>query len=65
MNSKQKNAKEQFFNCCEGMDFAKMMQKMMEQKSGCCDFDCAEMMERMMTMCYSPGQVKEETTGEA
>ena len=65
MNSQQKNAKEQFFNCCEGMDFAEIMRKMMDQKEGCLGFDCAEMMQKMMTMCCSPGQEKEETTEEA
>lgn len=47
------------------MEFAEMMQKMMEQKSGCCDFDCAEMMQKMMTMYCRPGQEKEETSEEA
>jgi hypothetical protein len=31
-----------------------MMQKMMDKDSGCCDFDCSEMMARMTTMCCQP-----------
>ena len=38
-----------------------MMQKMRDQKSGCCDFDCSEMMARMTTMCCQPQEEKEET----
>ncbi len=63
MTDEQKNTREEFFNCCEGMDFAEMMQKMMDQESGCCDFDCSEMMARMTTMCCQPQEEKEETPG--
>ncbi len=46
MTDEQKSTKKEFLSCCEGMDFAEMMQKMMDQESGCCDFDCSEMMAR-------------------
>jgi len=39
MADKRKNTGEEFFNCCEGMPFAEMMQKMRDQESGCCDSD--------------------------
>ena len=65
MNSQEKNTKEEPFNCCQGMDFAAMMQKMMGQESGCCGFDRDEMMQKMMKMYCRPGQEKEETTEEA
>ena len=64
MKSQEKNTKEEFFNCCQGMDFAEMMQKMMEQERECRGFDCAEMMQKMMTMYCTPGQGKEKTTEE-
>jgi hypothetical protein len=41
-----------------------MMQKMMDQESGCCDFDCSEMMARMTTMCCQPQEEKEKTPEE-
>ena len=63
MKSQEKNTKEQFFNCCQGMDFAEM-RKMMEQDRGCQGFDCAEMIQKMMAMYCRPGQDKEETTEE-
>lgn len=62
MNGKSKNTKEEFFNCCKGMDFAEMVRKMMDQEGGCHGFDCTEMMQKMMTMYCRPGQEKEETT---
>ncbi len=65
MNAERKNTKEQLFNCCEGMDFAEMMRKMMDQEGGCHGFDCAEMMQKMMTMYCRPGEEKEEATEEA
>ncbi len=64
MADKRKNTGEEFFNCCEGMPFAEMMQKMRDQESGCCDFDCSEMMARMTTMCCQPKEEKEETLEE-
>jgi hypothetical protein len=65
MAHKRKSTPEEFINCCEGMDFAEMMRKIMDQKGGCHDFDCSEMMQKMMTMCGRSGQGKEETTEEA
>jgi hypothetical protein len=64
MADKPKNTREEFFNCCEGMPVAEMMQKMRDQESGCCDFDCSEMMARMTTMCCQPQEEKEETPEE-
>ena len=48
MTDEQKNTREEFFNCCEGMDFAEMMRKMMDQEGGCHGFDGPEMMQKMM-----------------
>jgi hypothetical protein len=64
MNDEHTNTREEFFNCCEGMHFAEMMQKMMDKDSRCCDFDCSEMMARMTTMCCPPQKEKEETAEE-
>jgi hypothetical protein len=41
-----------------------MMQKMRDQESGCCDFDCSEMMARMTTMCCQPQEENNETAEE-
>ena len=46
------------------MDFAEMMRKMMDQEGGCHGFDCAEMMQKMMTMYCRPGEEKEKTSEE-
>ena len=46
------------------MDFAEMMRKMMDQEGACHGFDCAEMMQKMMTMYCRPGKEKEEPTEE-
>jgi hypothetical protein len=48
MTDEQKNTREEFFNCCEGMDFAEMMQKMMSHREENHGFDGAEMMQKMM-----------------
>lgn len=48
MSDEQKNTKEETLNCCEGMPFAEMMQKMMNQQGEGLGFDCAEMMSQMM-----------------
>ncbi|MFA9614722.1 MAG: hypothetical protein ACERK9_12335 [Deltaproteobacteria bacterium] len=47
MSDEQKNTKEEPLNCCEGMPFAEMMQKMMNQQGEGLGFDCAEMMSQM------------------
>ena len=62
MAHKRKSTPEEFFNCCEGMDFTEMMRKMMDREGGCHGFDCAEMMQKMMTMHCRSGQEKEGTT---
>ena len=64
MTDERKNTQAEFSNCCQGMDFAEMMRKMMDQEGVCHGFDCAEMMQKMMTMYCRPGQEKEETTEE-
>lgn len=64
MNTEQKDTKEKFINCCENMDFAEMMRKMMDKEGGCHGFDCAEMMQKMMTMYCRAGGEKEETAEE-
>ena len=65
MTDEQKNTKEEFGSCCEGMPFAKMMQNMMEQQGECCGFDCSEMMQKMMANCCWPQEEQQETTEEA
>ena len=48
MSDEQKNTKEETLNCCEGIPFAEMMQKMMNQQGEGLGFDCSEMMSQMM-----------------
>ena len=62
MTGEQKNNKEQFQNCCEGMDFAGMMQAMMSQKEDLCGCGCLEMMKKMMPKFSGPQKQENETT---
>ena len=55
MSDEQKNTKEETLNCCEGMPFAEMMQKMMNQQGEGLGFDCAEMMSQMMEKMKADG----------
>ena len=55
MSDEQKNTKEETLNCCEGMPFAEMMQKMMNQQGEGLGFDCAEMMSKMMEKVKTGG----------
>ena len=55
MSNEQKNSKEETCNCCEGMPFAEMMQKMMNQRGEGLGFDCAEMMSQMMEKMKTGG----------
>jgi len=55
MSDEQKNTKEETLNCCEGMPFAEMMQKMMNQQGEGLGFDCAEMMSEMMEKVKTGG----------
>ncbi|MDH3774466.1 MAG: hypothetical protein OET42_09055 [Deltaproteobacteria bacterium] len=55
MSDEQKNTKEETLNCCEGMPFAEMMQKMMNQQGEGLGFDCAEMMSQMMEKMKTGG----------
>ena len=47
MTDEQKSTKKEFSSCCDGMDFAKMMQNMMNQGAEELDSNCAEMMQKM------------------
>ena len=47
MSDEQKNTKEETLNCCEGMPFAEMMRKMMNQQGEGLSFNCAEIMQKM------------------
>jgi len=47
MADKRKNTGEEFFNCCESIPFAELMQKMMNQRAEELDSKCAEMMQKM------------------
>ena len=47
MADKRKRTPEEFFNCCEGMDFAEMMRNMMNRRGEELDSNCAEMMQKM------------------
>ena len=64
MSDEQKNTKEKTLNCCEGMPFAEMMQKMMNQQGEGLGFDCSEMMSQMTTMCCQQQDEREETRKE-
>lgn len=55
MSDEQKNTKEETLNCCEGMPFAEMMRKMMNQQGEGLGFDCAEMMSQMMEKMRAGG----------
>ncbi|MBT8407575.1 MAG: hypothetical protein KJP05_08965 [Deltaproteobacteria bacterium] len=55
MSDEQKNTKEETLNCCEGIPFAEMMQKMMNQQGEGLGFDCAEMMSQMMEKMKTGG----------
>jgi len=54
-DEQKKNTKEETLNCCEGMPFAEMMQKMMNQQGEGLGFDCAEMMSEMMEKVKTGG----------
>jgi hypothetical protein len=58
------NTQKEFQKFCGGMDFASMMQKMMEAKKAGHPFNCAEMMSRMMQMCCGEKKTKEGSTPE-
>ena len=62
MTDEQKNNKEQFQNCCEGMDFAGMMQTMTSQKEELCGCGCLEMMKKMMPKFSGPQTQEKQTT---
>jgi len=51
MTDEQKSNKEQFQNCCEGMDFAEL-----------CGCGCIEMMKKMMPESSWPQNQEKETT---
>lgn len=55
MSDEQKNTKEETLNCCEGIPFAEMMQKMMNQQGEGLGFDCSEMMSQMMEKMKTGG----------
>lgn len=65
MTGKQNDSQKEFRAFFENMPFAKMMQKMMDQKGSCCGFRCSEMMSQMMKMCGNWRAEKEEATKEA
>ena len=48
MTNKQKTTKDESGKSCEGMPFAEMMRKMMNQQGESPGFDCAEVMQKMM-----------------
>ena len=62
MTDEQKSNKEKFQNCCEGMDFAGMMEAMMSQKEELCGCGCIEMMKKMMPKSSWPQNQEKETT---
>ena len=62
MTDKQKNNQEQFQNCCEGMDFAGMMESMMSKKEEPCGCGCMEMMKKMMAKLSEPQNQEKQTT---
>ena len=48
MADNQKSGEQEFLNCCEGMPFADMMRKMMEERPEGKPFNFVEMMGKMM-----------------
>jgi hypothetical protein len=62
MTSEQKSNKEQFQNCCEGMDFAGMMEAMVSQQEELCGCGCLEMMKKMTPKSSWPQKQEEKTT---
>jgi len=60
MTDEQKNDKEQFQNCCEGMDFSGMMEAMMSQKGELCGCGCMEMVKKMMPKSFWPQNQEKE-----
>ena len=63
MTDQQKSNKEQFQNCCEGMDFAGMMEAMVSQQEELCGCGCLEMMKKMMAKSSWPQNQEKETSG--
>jgi hypothetical protein len=55
MSDEQKNTQEETLNCCEGIPFAEMMQKMINQQGEGLGFDCSEMMSQMMEKMKTGG----------
>jgi len=55
MSDEQKNTKEETLNCCEGIPFAEMMQKMMNQQGEGLGLYCSEMMSQMMEKMKTGG----------
>ena len=64
MAEDSKNTQKEFQKFCGGMDFASMMQKMMEAKKAGLSCDCAAMMSQMMQMCRGGQKTKEGSTPE-
>ncbi len=62
MTDKQKNNQEQFQNCCEGMDFAGMMESMMSKKEEPCGCGCMAMMKKMMPPSSWPSRQEKKTS---
>jgi hypothetical protein len=62
MTDRQKIDKQHFHNCCEGTDFAGMMEAMMSQKEEFCGCGCMEIMKKMTPKSSQPQNQEKETT---
>ena len=62
MTDKQRNNKEQFRNCCEGIDFAGIMEAMMSHKEELCGCGCMEVMKKMAPKSSWPKKQEKETS---
>ena len=62
MTDKQKDNKQQSPNCCEGIDFAGMMEAMMSHKEELCGCGCMEVMKKMAPKSSRPQKQENETS---
>ena len=62
MTDKQKDNKQQSHSCCEGIDFAGMMEAMMSHKEELCGCGCMEVMKKMAPKSSWPKKQEKETS---
>jgi hypothetical protein len=60
MTDKQKNNKQQSHSCCDGIDFAGMMETMMSYEEELCGCGCMEVMKKMAPKSSWPQEQEKE-----